>query len=179
MQVYGHRSEPSVIADVLYEILRQAEDCLIPDSSFPRLLSRLEELKGECEEAEIRSLLPDIRRLLGRLQPRDLTIFLDDFHVVGTRLQPILLDIIYAVTRGNRVFLKLSAIETLIKNWDARAHHGLQIPHDAQTVKLDYNLTIPEKATEHIKSILDAHASYSALPSIRALCTSPKFQARI
>jgi hypothetical protein len=48
-----------------------------------------------------------------------------------------------------------------------------------QEIKLDYNLTIPEKATEHIESILDAHAVYCGLPSIRMLCTSPDVLSRL
>jgi len=48
-----------------------------------------------------------------------------------------------------------------------------------QEIKLDYNLTIPEKATEHITSILDAHATYCGLPSIKSLCTSPDALSRL
>ncbi len=48
----------------------------------------------------------------------------------------------------------------------------MQVPHDAQTIKLDYNLTMPDKAEAHIEGILDAHAIYCGLPSVRFLCTS-------
>jgi hypothetical protein len=53
------------------------------------------------------------------------------------------------------------------------------MPHDVQEIKLDYNLTIPEKATEHITSILDAHAVYCGLSSIRFLCTSQDALSRL
>lgn len=73
----------------------------------------------------------------------------------------------------------MSAIETLTQTWDTVKKTGLQIPHDVQEIKLDYNLTIPEKATEHVTSILDAHAVYCGLPSIRALCTSSNVLSRL
>lgn len=55
----------------------------------------------------------------------------------------------------------------------------MQIPHDIQEIKLDYNLTTPEKATQHITSILDAHAIYCGLFSIRSLCTSNDVLSRL
>ena len=64
-----------------------------------------------------------------------------------------MLDVLYAVCRGNRVFLKLSAIETQARTFDPRTRHGLEVPHDAQVILLDYNLTIPDKATQHIEAI--------------------------
>jgi hypothetical protein len=46
------------------------------------------------------------------------------------------------------------------------------MPHDAQLIRLDYNLTMPEKASSHIEAILDSHAAFCGMPSIRRLCTS-------
>ena len=43
---------------------------------------------------------------------------------------------------------------------------------DAPRIHLDYNLTTPEKTTAHIEAILDAHARYAGLASIRRLCSS-------
>jgi len=101
-----------------------------------------------------------------------LFIFLDDFHVLTESLQPRLLDVLYAVSRGNRLYLKISSIETLTRTFDPGTKKGLEIPHDAQIITLDYNLTMPDKATQHIETILDSHAIYCGLPSIRRLCTS-------
>ena len=58
-------------------------------------------------------------------------------------------------------------------------HIGLQVPHDAQTIKLDYNLTMPDKAAGHIEGILDAHAEYCGLPSVRFICTSGDVLSRL
>ncbi len=92
--------------------------------------------------------------------------------MLAKSIQPKILDILYAVSRGNQVFLKVSAIETLTRTFDPSKKMGLEIPHDAQVIKLDYNLTIPDKAIKHIEAILNAQATYVGLPSIRRICTS-------
>lgn len=183
MQVYSQRDDVAVALDVLREILNQARTLLQDQGLVDATINSLETLegKGPIDERAIRKLLPEIRRVLGQFthQGIDLTIFLDDYHVLEKSLQPTLLALLYAITRGNNIFIKLSAIETLTQTWDSVRKTGLQIPHDIQEIKLDYNLTIPEKATEHISSILDAHAVYCGLPSIRALCTSNDVLSRL
>ena len=106
-------------------------------------------------------------------------MFIDDLHVVAESLQSILLDVIYAISRGNGIFLKISAIETLARTYDQRTRQGLEIPQDAQNLRLDYNLTTPDKTATQIEAILNAHAIYSGLPSIRRLCSSTKVLPRL
>ena len=175
MQVYARRADQAVVVEVLREIIEQSATDL-PAATLNGILQELAALRTvpDVDEAKIRNLLPDIRRLFSGIaaQHSDLAIFIDDLHVIAPELQPKLLASLYAVSRGNNVFLKLSAIETFTKLWDSEAREGLEIPHDVQEVKLDYNLTTPDKATAHIESILDAHAWYCALPSVRRLCTS-------
>lgn len=172
MQVYSNRDDDGVIADVLREILEQTGSLLKESDQHRQLLAKLQlrDISGD----KIRRLLPDLRRLLGRFaaENQDLFIFLDDFHVVGKALQPMLLDMIYAFARGNRIFLKLAAIETLTRTFDANSNLGLEVPQDAQYIRLDYNLTTPDKTTDHIEAILNAHAQYAGLRSIRSLCAS-------
>lgn len=183
MQVYSQRTDIAVAIDVFLDILSQVRPFLSTASLADAVVSELRSLKvaPAVDEAMIRRVLPDVRRALGGFtsQGQDLVIFLDDYHVLSRELQPKILALLYAVTRGNGIFLKLSAIETLTQTWDAATTSGLQIPHDVQEIKLDYNLTIPEKATEHITSILDAHATYCGLSSIRSLCTSMDVLSRL
>jgi hypothetical protein len=127
---------------------------------------------------KIRELLPEVRQVLSA-SSSNIFIFLDDFHLIDDALQPKLLGFVYAVARGNNVFLKISAIETLTKAWDSKSRTGLQVPHDAQTIKLDYNLTMPDKAETHIEGILDAHAVYCGLPSVRYLCIGKQVLSRL
>lgn len=183
MQVYSQRADVGVAIDLYLDVISQIKPQLGTQALADAVVSNLKSLKATpvVDEALIRKALPDVRRALGTFsaQGQDLVIFLDDYHVLARELQPRVLALLYAVTRGNGIFLKLSAIETLTQTWAAATKSGLQIPHDVQEIKLDYNLTIPEKATEHITSILDAHAVYCGLSSIRSLCTSPDVLSRL
>ena len=172
IQVYARRGDDAVIADVLRDMLEQTSGILREEERHRRVLSRLQE--PNLDQESIRQILPSIRRLLASFasQGRELFVFLDDFHVLSRTLQPKLLDVLYAICRGNKVFLKLSAIETLTRTFDPSTKLGLEVPHDAQLIRLDYNLTMPDKATQHVHTILDSYALYCGLPSIRRLCTS-------
>jgi hypothetical protein len=183
MQVYSQRTDIEVAIDIYLELISQIRPQLGTESLADAVASELTSLRAnaDADEALIRKVLPNVRRALGvfSAEGRDLVVFLDDYHVLARALQPRVLALLYAVTRGNGIFLKLSAIETLTQTWDAVTRSGLQIPHDVQEIKLDYNLTIPEKATEHITSILNAHAIYCGLSSIRSLCTSTDVLSRL
>ena len=172
MQVYARRDDDGVMSDVLWEVLEQISTHVGDRAEYSKLRSILQE--PNVNERIVRKNLPALRRLLSYFasEGRELFVFLDDFHVLAASLQPTLLDVLYAVCRGNKVFLKLSAIETLTRTFHPPTNQGLQIPHDAQLIRLDYNLTIPDKATQHIEAILDSHAVYCGLPSVRRLCTS-------
>ena len=172
MQVYARRTDARVVADIVGALLEQAADILREPDEHRELVK---ELQGpRVSTSTVRMTLPRIRRLFAKIGSFDteLFVFLDDFHVVSRELQPTILDVLYGLARGNRVHLKLSAIETLTRTFDASEKIGLEIPHDAQVIRLDYNLTIPERATEHIDAILNSQAMYSGLPSVRRLCTS-------
>jgi hypothetical protein len=179
MQVFSQRNDVGVAVDVFVEVLSQIRS----HTSVDAVLSELATLRAlpDLNEEQIRKVLPNIRRSLGAFSAaaKNLAIFLDDYHVLPRDLQPRVLALLYAVTRGNNIFLKISAIETLTRTWDPETNSGLQIPHDVQEIKLDYNLTMPEKATQHITSILDAHAVYCGLSSIRSLSTSADVLSRL
>lgn len=183
MQVYARRSDLQVIAEVLYSIIEQSTDVVRGAAGATDALNQLNRLRkaNSFQHDELMRVLPELRRLFACVGQtgKTVAVFLDDLHVLDERLQPVLLGDLYAVFRGNGVFLKLSAIETLTKTWDAEERQGLEVPHDLQTITLDYNLTIPDKATDHITSILEAHAIYCGLPSIRNLCTSNDVLSRL
>lgn len=183
MQMYQKRADNSVVVDVFLEALRQLGMSAERQPLDPNIMGKLEHLRQQPElcDSEIRKMLPEIRQVLSprHADSKNLFLFLDDFHLLDMEMQPRLLGFIYSVTRGTNVLLKLSAIETLTRSWDAASHTGLQVPHDAQTIKLDYNLTMPDKAATHIEGILDAHAQYCGLPSVRFLCTSGDVLSRL
>ncbi|MGF7179961.1 ATP-binding protein [Tunturiibacter psychrotolerans] len=179
MQVFEKRHDSAVAIDVFLEVFRQLAEIVQLNPIAQSVESELKRVRGEGQhdEQKLRMMLPSIRGALASIGP--MFIFLDDFHVLDIEAQPKLLGLIYSVTRGNNIYLKLSAIETLTRTWNNPEHAGLQIPQDAQTIRLDYNLTMPERASEHIEGILDAHAKYCGLPSVKFLCNSPDVLARL
>jgi len=183
MQAYESRSDNRVVLDILSDVLQQLNAFMARSASYASVVRAVQRLQREAnlEDDQIRKFLPEVRALFAAAaaQVKNVFIFLDDFHVIDASAQPKLLGFMYSVSRGNNLFLKLSAIETLTRSWDAKAHAGLQVPHDAQTIKLDYNLTMPDKAAKHIEGILDAHAVYCGLPSVRFLCTSGDVLSRL
>lgn len=174
VQTYEHRSDLGVIADVVVEILRQVGDR--DESLRPRCeqeIRALDRLRGSKRLTidQLRLRAPEIKRLLADLTSSrgQFTIFLDDLHLVAPSVQPALLSFLYSFSRGNRVSLKVSAIEHFTKVWDSETRVGLETPNDAQILPLDHNLTSLERAHEHIRLILDKHATYCGLPSIMSL----------
>lgn len=172
MQPYAQRSDSEAAIDVLIELLEQLESSLAGGTDS--FVAQLQELRGKSD-TEIRTALqrrvPAMRRLLGRVASSStMTIFLDDLHVVGDSLQPILLGLLYGMARDNNVFLKISGVEQFTRTWDSTSREGMELRNDLVPIRLDYNLTIPDKSLSHIKGILDAHAAYCGLPDVGYIC---------
>ncbi|KHD06457.1 hypothetical protein PN36_03765 [Candidatus Thiomargarita nelsonii] len=166
MQTYSGRKDIHIVTDVLIEVVEQFQKYNIASADLNKARLKLESLADETDdkivENQLNRLRPKIRKALALIAEKDdsLFIFIDDLHVIKQELQPVLLNHLYAICRDNRTFLKISGIEQFIK----------EKPYNAQEIRLDYNLTMPEKSKNHIKSILDAHAIYCALPDISYLC---------
>lgn len=177
MQQFAHRNDNTVIGELLIQIMQQL---MAGPQYTSEIATQVDKIKTNMatgahpSDETMRQSIPLLRTKLAEAigLKKNLVLFLDDFHLIDKRLQPKLLGILYGISRGNRIFIKLSAIESLTVTWNPDTQEGMQIPHDIQVIKLDLNLTMPEKATKHIKNILENTATYCALPSILALCTS-------
>jgi len=170
-QTYSRRTDVEVIAEILTDLVAELEKKFGQNNR----LSELEKLVEDSSHSapELKKLAPKLRREIGKFtNSNELFIYVDDLHVLGRTIQAQILDILYSISRGNRVFLKISAIENLTRTYDPTERVGLELPHDAQAIHLDYNLTTPEKTTAHIEAILDAHAKFAGLANIRRLCSS-------
>lgn len=173
MQTYSGRDDNQAIASVLGELFSEAVPYTRTPDEFVDLANELQKL-GESGDSNVvgerlTRLTPRMRRMLGGIASagKYFTVFLDDIHVVGRDLQPILLGVIYSLTRGNRAVIKASGIEQFTNLWDGNSRKGLEAPHDVQTLMLDHNLTTPDQSRDHIVNILDRHARYCGLPNIR------------
>jgi hypothetical protein len=174
MQAYSNRSDHRVITDLLIQILFELKESGFSFSSIESVSKRVEDLDSSEKEddsflTELDKLIPKIRRGISELTSESgrMFLFLDDFHVLKDRLQPVILDKLYSICRGNSIFIKMSGIEQFTKTWDASSRQGMESTDDIQIIRLDYNLTRPGKSKEHIHNILDAHARYCGLPSIK------------
>jgi hypothetical protein len=171
LQTYAGRADIQVSVDVIGEILAQLSQWGSPAGELSFVQEVVHSLAtmpdAEAEKALVR-VLPRVKRAMADVAATqgDIAIFLDDIHLVSRETQPRLLGYLYSATRGNRCHLKLSGIEQFSRPWDSSGNVGLQPPHDAQPLKLDYNLTMPDKSRDHIGSILDAHARFCGLPSV-------------
>ncbi|WP_113153415.1 hypothetical protein [Nitratireductor sp. OM-1] len=177
-QAYSRRNDDGVIGDVLSDLVSEIE----AKFGQSNRLTELQNLVERCapEFLEYKKLAVRLRRELGKLtRESEIFLFVDDIHVLGRALQSRILDILYSIARGNQIFLKISAIENLTRTYDTTERIGLELPHDAQAIHLDYNLTTPEKTTSHIEAILDAHARFAGLSSIRRLCSSAEVIPRL
>jgi hypothetical protein len=169
MQAYCNMESSSTILDIIVEIFDQLSTDL---NSFTESSSIREEIKAldnkeNLSQHDIKKLLPKCRRLLGKVSSlhEKVFIFIDDLHLINLSFQPTLLSNIYSLCRDNNIHLKISAIEQFSKLWNPLTREGLETPHDIQALRLDYNLTIPDKSKEHILGILENHIQYCGLPS--------------
>lgn len=172
MQAYSGRSDIQAIYSILAELFSIIQQYAISTSEIQKIHDELSNL-GEADdspdlEKKLKRLTPRMRKLLAESgsPEKPLTIFLDDLHVLNNTLQPKFLGILYSLSRDNNAFIKASGIEALTRTWDGVDSTGLQSPHDVQIMRLDYNLTMPDRSMSHIKEILDAHARYCGLPNI-------------
>lgn len=176
MQTYNGRKDFHSIPSILVEIIQQLKSSGANGSDADEISTKFGEI-AESESSNNRTqsrtlkLIPKLRALIATIASpkRAFTIFIDDLHLLDRTLQPQLLSALYACTRGNSSYIKASGIEQLCNLWNVAEQTGLQAPHDAQILRLDYNLTMPHKSLEHIEGILDAHAKYCGLPGIRYL----------
>lgn len=176
LQTYSGRDDENAIASVLAEIFSELGTKGTNRAAFEPLANEFDEIAETGKRAVVQKvmrLVPRARRILSQIATRanPLAIFLDDIHVIGESLQPKLLSVIYSLTRGNNSYIKASGIEQFTNIWDSATRQGLEPPHDAQILKLDHNLTMPDRSEQHIVNILDAHARFCGLPGIRYLAT--------
>jgi hypothetical protein len=174
MQTYEHRGDTGAVVDLLLEILGQLAPLTEVKSQVDLLgqkLRALQATEGPPSVDAVRRCAPDLKRLFAAITTRHrFTIFLDDLHVVSESLQPLLLGVLYSFARGNKVSLKVSALEHFTRHWDPQSRLGLEVPGDAQTISLDHNLTNPANALEHIRNILNSYARFCGLKSIQSVC---------
>ncbi len=170
MQRYHRRKDFSAVAEILSEMLQGFE------SSSPATLADIRTRLGslaarqDTSEDEVRRELPRIVSFVRhQLSKRQWYVFLDDFHLVGPELQPVLLDLLYSVARGSNIWLKVAYVRNLAVIWDPVRQLGLNVPQDAQNVELDRTLADPVAARSHLTAVLDTFVQRCGFKQVGAL----------
>lgn len=175
LQQYRGREDLLVIPQVLYEIVDSASKYPLAKrdriDKLRKLVYALEEKGDALTKSEINRNLPYFARdfLPFVEEYGQFYLFLDDLHLLHPSIQPYFLSALYAIARGNNIFLKITSIENLTTLLHAGANEGLQTPGDAQVIRLDYNLMDPGGALDHMEHILGSYVRYVGIPSLSSL----------
>lgn len=162
MQSYSGLKRADLLKEVMQDVVRGlaraagkvSSDFNIPLDALP--------LMGTSKQIETGAITPEAAVPVVKRQLKVLTsrtgshayVFLDDYHLIESKLQPELLDLLHGPLKGAGGWLKVSALRTLLNYYSPKTRKGLQIPGDAQRISLDLTLENPEAAERHLRAIL-------------------------
>jgi hypothetical protein len=170
IQTYRREHPPRVFLYTISKLLEgliARNDMLSPNhpasvavsKSYTHVLELLD--KSENSEQEVAQLVPRIHGAVQRyLEITALTayVFLDDFYYLPRADQPVVLDMLHAITRDTKVWLKIASIKHLTRWWVGSPPTGLQTGQDAEVIDLDVTLQDPQQASEFLETVLAGYA---------------------
>jgi hypothetical protein len=122
---------------------------------------------------------PALHRLLSRVTKAtsgDTFVFLDDYHLLEAKVQPRVLHLLHAATKGTRTWLKVAGLRSLLNAYDPKTREGLQVPGDAQQISLDLTLVDPETAERHLRTILENFLKLIGIDSVKKVIMEEAFR---
>ena len=130
-------------------------------------ISRLREQPLKAVDAQrVITELHYVLHVLSKETDSDIFIFIDDMHYMQRSELPGLLDMLHALTRDNRVWLKVAGIRHQCRWFSDDPPTGLQSGHDAQIISLDVTLEEPEKARGFLWSIFRTYSEEAGVRNI-------------
>ena len=183
-QAYSELSGPGLHREVLRDLfleMRQSVQTATTASGKPIGLHGIESALGllDSPDHEVPSLVPRLRRVLANLTKvteGQAYFFLDDFHLVDPKEQPLLLQTLHGVAKGANGWLKIAGLRSLLNHYDPVKRKGLQIPGDAQLVSLDLTLEDPRAAERHLAAILGSFMHAVGYSSYASVLPTPAFR---
>jgi hypothetical protein len=124
---------------------------------------------GSASPVGVQRVITELHYALGVLSREtdsDLFIFVDDMHYMQRAELPSLLDMLHALTRDNRMWLKAAGIRHQCRWFSDDPPTGLQSGHDAQIISLDVTLEEPEKARHFLWSIFRTYSEEAGVRNI-------------
>lgn len=170
LQPFRSRTDLQVCVEVLHEILQDLSSKTAtlspgPGGDLGEGLQKTQKLrdKGDSiKETDLRKVIPDLQRFVKRLTSspgRNVYVFLDDAHLLGREVQPLVFELVFSVFKGAGGWLKIAGVRNLLHLYESSTKTGLQHPNDIQFISLDLTLTNPDAARKHLTDILDSFLS--------------------
>ena len=182
LQAYSGRNDVGVILEVLREtivesiVAVQKHSAGIDTSTLQSAVQDISRCVGRqqsgASKEDIRTLIPEIRlktRQFTTNARKSLYIFLDDAHLIGPEIQPMLFDLVHAVFKGSGGWLKIAGVKNLLRLYDQSGNVGLQYPHDVQHISLDLTLVDPAAARDHLSGVLEQFSNACGLRQSRQM----------
>lgn len=168
LQAYHGRTDYKAALEILLEIFKEIIEILkrdfvncnaqpLVDATHNIQLATGETQGKEVSVDYVRKLVPQLRlrvRDFTRTVQKQIFIFIDDGHLLGPELQPVVFDIIHSLFKGAGGYLKVAGVKNLLCLYDPATMTGLQPPNDIQLIPLDLTLVDPAAAREHLIGVL-------------------------
>ncbi|MFC3700402.1 hypothetical protein ACFOND_02020 [Reinekea marina] len=107
---------------------------------------------------DLKNKLTDVKELFSEsaeLIDKDIYLILDDFYFIKKDEQPYFLDFFHRVSKNTPLYLKVATIKHRSKLYvQDDSYIGIEIPHDAQTLNLDYSLQDFNELVIFMKNLL-------------------------
>lgn len=192
LQTFRHEEPYRIILHVASSICEEIQSCFQDRSRTPQVVTIAVKLDEDCKyllaqeavnETKIKRLIPTLQKLIRRFlntTSNTLFLFLDDFHYIERRKQPLVLDLLHGAVRDCDAWLKVATIQHLSKWWNPEEQLGLQSGHDAAIVDLDITLHEPLAAKEFLETMLLSYAQHCGIDSLKRIySTNPNGLDRI
>ena len=107
----------------------------------------------------LKNRLTDIKELFfesSALIGKDIYLILDDFYFIKKNDQPYFLDFFHRVSKNTPLYLKVATIKHRSKLYvQGESYIGIELPHDAQPLNLDYSLEDFDSLVNFMKNLLN------------------------
>lgn len=117
---------------------------------------------------ELRRQIPQLQQTIALMCDElqtDFYLFVDDIHYLPMGELPRFLDLIHAISRDTRMWIKAAGIRHQSRWFTDDPPTGLQTGQDANVIDLDVTLETPEKARDFLFAILQAYVSSVSIKS--------------
>ncbi len=112
-------------------------------------IDKLNTLKNGLSDAK--KIFSNISHFIGK----DIFLILDDFYFIRKNEQPYFLDFFHRLAKNTPIYLKVATIKHRTRLYtQTESYIGIELPHDAQTLNLDYSFEDFNTLVTFMKNLL-------------------------